>query len=291
MPCLTFSYLHAVKGCNGSFPAVISDQWIFLEVLAKNITNITGIQPLQGEEWDKVKSALISATTPLSNKRSLGMANFNVQNFLSQLRTDLSRISSDARPQLVMECGTNVGQAVIDLWLSVVVIVTIIYNFLPDLHTLLQCSTGISPAYEVGVNEAACRHSPVGLGWIMVGLGVVAILGLTLITLRSALLPVEAQGMIPVEGIEIAERLDEKNVTAPAVSMDNNNNDSLTKVINVDITDVKEVDDENSLPPATKSVEETRKDTNLISSCGIEPTDENLDESVTPSENLYIEER
>jgi hypothetical protein len=220
------------------------------------------------------------------------MATFNVQNFLSQLRTDLSGISSDARPQLVMECGSNVAQAVIDLWLSVVVIVSIIYNFLPDLHTLLQCSTGISPAYEAGVNEAACRHSPVGLGWIMVGLGVVAILGLTLITLRSALLPVEAQGMIPVEGIEIAERFDEKNVTEPAASMDNNNNDmSSMNVIKVDITDVKQVDDDNSLPPAATSVEEMRKNANVISSYGIEPTDGNLDEPVTPSENLFTKER
>lgn len=280
MNCFVSHFL--TKGCNDSFPAVLSDQWIFLEDLASNITNITVIQPLQGKEWDKVKTALISATTPTPNKNSLAAASFNPQNFLSLLRTDLSEIISDVRPQLVMECGSDIAQAVIDFWLSVVVTLTIIYNFLPNLHTLLQCSTGISPMYEAGVNEAACRHSPVGLGWIMVSLAVVAILGLTLITLRSALLPVEPQGIIPADGSGIVEQVDEKKITEPAVSKMDSDNVSLVKVIKDDGGNVKQVDNDNSLPPDAVAVAETKKDSILV----IEPTDGKVEERTALTEKF-----
>jgi hypothetical protein len=237
-----------------------------LEDIASNITNVTGIEPLQGEEWNKVKSALENVTAPLRNRRSLSTTSFNVKDFLSQLRTDLSRIGSGVRPQLVIECGSNTAQAIIDLWLSVMVVVTVLYNFLPDLHTLLQCSSGISSAYNTGVNEAACQSSPVGLGWITVGLAVVAILGLAMISLRSALLRVEVQETIR-DGLDEAVA----KLAVPIVDVDDVPS---INVIDEERKGVIPVDDSNPISIKEVLVEDEGNDADFgMSSVGIESTE------------------
>ncbi len=202
-----------------------------------------------------------------------------MKNFLSQLRNDLSEIGSGVRPQLVIECGSNIAQEIIDLWLSVVVVVTVLYNFLPDLHTLLQCSSGISPAYNTGVNEAACQSSPVGLGWITVGLAVVAVLGLTMITLRSALLHVEVQETTPMKGKEIHDGLDEAVAKHVVPIVDDDDVPSI-KVIDEERKGVNPVDDSKSTSIKEVLVEEDEgKDADFgMSYVGIEPTEKTLNE-------------
>jgi hypothetical protein len=116
----------------------------------------------------------------------------------------------------------------------------------------------------------------------MVGLAVVAILGLTLIALRSSLLPVEPQGTVPLGGIGVFEQVDEKNVTEPAELIMVSDSISLIKSIKDDSAKAVQVDDDNSLPPDAVTVAETKKEPILV----IEPTDGKVEERDAPSEKL-----
>ena len=164
--------------------------------LANNFTSSLGIQPLQGQALDRLVGILSNVTESVKTRESfiqLAANSSMLESIVSKVSPVLSGLSNAVLQQVEKLCTSAGAQGLINLLVSIEMVLVVVAHSLPVGFRLLQCKTAISPAYDLGINSAACQHAPAGFGWIMVGLVFISIFGLSMITVRSALLPVEEQ--------------------------------------------------------------------------------------------------
>jgi len=183
-------------GCENPFPPIILAEMQRAESLADNFTSSLGIQPLQGQALDRLVGILSNVTASVRSRESfieLATNSSRLESIVSKVSPVLSGLSNAVLQQVDKLCTSEGAQGFINLLVSVEMVLVVVAQSLPVGFSLLQCKTAISPAYDLGINLAACQNAPAGFGWIMVGLVFISIFGLSMITVRSALLPVEVQ--------------------------------------------------------------------------------------------------